>query len=58
MESGDAVCILGIIQPKKLARQDLPFRPNSAGNFGIYIRLEGFRNNPACDRIGILITPA
>jgi hypothetical protein len=57
VKSRDAVRILWVVQPQKLARQDLPFRPNSAGDFGVYIRLEGFRNNPACDRIGILITP-
>ena len=58
VKSGDAVRILGIVQPQKLTRQDLPFRPNSARNFGVHIRLEGLGNNPTCHRIGILIAPA
>ena len=58
VKSRDAVCILWVVQPQKLARQDLPFRPNRPRDFGVHIRLEGFRDNPACDRIGILITPA
>ena len=58
VKSRDAVRILWVVQPQKLARQDLPFCPNSARDFGVHIRLEGFRDNPACDRIGILIAAA
>jgi hypothetical protein len=58
MESSNAMRILGIVQPQQLTRKDLPFRPNSARNFRGHRILEGFRYNPACHGIGILIAPA